>query len=317
MKTEVIEEIIAILPQTRTKYAYFKDKYAADLLRWGLGTPRLVRELRQSAYAPLLERPVVRARLAQLGSGVTQAADWCDLWGSPVFNYLLTLGSWGRNGHGRRGYYQTTGGDANLVLQLNFSNEHNAAYRALIGDADGRPFEYLGHPIARWPYRTLAWARIDLSFETGEALIEEVQTDWIRYANGRRKRLLGRLKELGEGERRELRYLQEVVAPHAGLWPEAMLSAALWFLRTELGLTKVYYHTHDSGCRLKRIRGRKPPASLYDDLPRRFCFQLSGEAPRFLQPLLRRSAGELRFYRLDLGGGLPLKMSSESTGEWI
>lgn len=27
---------------------------------------------------------------------------------------------------------------------------------------------------------TLAWSRIDFDFDTGEALIEEIQSDWVR-----------------------------------------------------------------------------------------------------------------------------------------
>ena len=37
------------------------------------------------------------------------------------------------------------------------------------------PFEWTSHPVHEGRHRTLAWARIDLDWESGEALIEEIQ----------------------------------------------------------------------------------------------------------------------------------------------
>jgi hypothetical protein len=45
----------------------------------------------------------------------------------------------------------------------------------------GTTFEWSAHPIRRSP-STLAWSRVDIDFENGEALIEEIQTDWVRLA---------------------------------------------------------------------------------------------------------------------------------------
>ncbi len=61
-----------------------------------------------------------------------------------------------------------------------------------------------------------------------------------------------------------------------------MLWAAIGFIRDELGLAHIYYHSEQSGRLLKRITGGLPPRSLYVDLPRRFCFRETLEIPEFL-----------------------------------
>ena len=51
-----------------------------------------------------------------------------------------------------------------------------------------------GHPVlapGERPYfrETLAWARIDLDLVSSEALVEEIQSDWVRCANRLKRRL--------------------------------------------------------------------------------------------------------------------------------
>ena len=38
------------------------------------------------------------------------------------------------------------------------------------------------HPVASGGELTLAWSRIDLDLDRGEALVEEIQSDWVRDA---------------------------------------------------------------------------------------------------------------------------------------
>jgi hypothetical protein len=77
-----------------------------------------------------------------------------------------------------------------------------------------------------------------------------------------------------------------------------------------LGLHRIYYHTWESGNRLKYLEDKswgQPPRSLYTALPKRFCFDTTHEAPGFLLkgratrskkgPLRRR---EVPFYVLEL-----------------
>ncbi|MGL4666681.1 MAG: hypothetical protein ACRCWR_01975 [Saezia sp.] len=62
-----------------------------------------------------------------------------------------------------------------------------------------------------------------------------------------------------------------------------MLWAGISFLREEIGICDIFYHSFDGGRFLKRIDGnRLPLRSLYTNLPRRFCFAPTQEAPEFL-----------------------------------
>ena len=300
MKTAAIDEIIEILPKDRTKYFYFKDKYAVDLLRLVVDDT-LVSELKASRFSGLLRKPVIRQRLAKIGSSRIRKSDLEDLWSDTVEPFILTVGRWGEDSHRHRSYFQTTSNDANLVLQLNFSNCHNGPFRKLIGQGRERQFEYRDHPIAREPYRTLAWARLDLDLENSEALIEEVQTDWIRYGLNRLRCLerIGR-SDWDRSQRLEHRYLSEVMLPYERLWKEAILSAALGFIAKEIGLDRVFYHSFHSGCALKRMMDWQPPRSLYEELPRKFCFEKQARCPRFLERRMRRAKWTPEFYVLEL-----------------
>ena len=78
------------------------------------------------------------------------------------------------------------------------------------------------------------------------------------------------------------------------VWSEAMLSATLEFVRNTLGLRLVYMHTDECGARLKDIWFEsRPPKSIYQDLPKRFCFEQVNYAPTFLS----RSWGESKEFR--------------------
>jgi hypothetical protein len=126
---------------------------------------------------------------------------------------------------------------------------------------------------------TLAWARIDLDFASNQALIEEIQSDWVKGVGENHKNWL-----YGHGNMHEYR---EVLRPYAKVWDEAMLTAALCFIRRELGIRDVFYHSYETGNRLKGIERYyhlgKPPRYLYTDLPKKFCFTPTSEAPDFLK----------------------------------
>ena len=77
-------------------------------------------------------------------------------------------------------------------------------------------------------------------------------------------------------------YADDVLAPYAKVWEEAMLSATIGFIHHELGLQKIYYHSFEQGALLKNIKGSKPPRSLYTRLPKQFGFQKTPEGPEFL-----------------------------------
>ena len=116
--------------------------------------------------------------------------------------------------------------------------------------------------------------------------------------------MLRRFGVRADAERMQ-RYQQTLLARHAAVWDEAMLSATLFFLREELGIRHIYYHTHASGQWLKRIRDRLPPRSLYTELPRRFCFRETDALPGFLARTrriarMRKAHGDLRMHVLQV-----------------
>ena len=297
MNPETAQEIIACLPQGRTLFFYFKDRYALMLLRWYIGERISIRELKQSPYAKLLNRPLLKELVKQHGDGYLRAADLESAWPSDPHCYLLTLGTWGKEKEWRSGWSQTSRPGTNLVLQLNFSNQHNAKYQNLI-DRNKRPrFGYSGHPVAREGFLTLAWARIDIDFETNEALIEEIQSDWIAEASHGHKLL----NSYGAAHREEAlerfaqwmaidelptqnvgTYLEKVIAPHLPIWQEAMLAATIEFLTQEIGIRYVFFHTYETGRRMKRIPKETPPRSIYTQLPKAFCLQPTAYGPDFL-----------------------------------
>ena len=73
-------------------------------------------------------------------------------------------------------------------------------------------------------------------------------------------------------------------------------------------MRRIFHHTQAGGFLLKRMSYRQPPASLYEDLPRRFCFERTAEVPRVLnlesgrkvRTRLRRFREHHRFWLLCL-----------------
>jgi hypothetical protein len=192
------------------------------------------------------------------------------------------------------------------VLQLNFDAAHDEAYQRKVKPMRGaHPIADDWHPIAK-NRNTLAWARIDLDLRTGEALIEEVQSDWVREAarlrddaadalhatkSGGRERLFSPWAMRGNARQFES-YDRNHVEPHRKDWPDVMLLAAIWVVRELLDIRQIYFHTPEWGKVLKDIgEWSAPPRSIYTDLPRRFCFKPVSGLPRFLRGL---PEGEVR-----------------------
>jgi hypothetical protein len=311
MDIREIEDLRAMLPAGRTLFTYAKHQYGLQLLRYAAPRPTPVAALRQTPAAPLLQKPQVRTALARCGREVGREFLDAQIACLPApEHYALTLGVWAA-ATSRDRAPQTSRRGANLVLQLNFSNRHNRAFERLLKPRDGWEFNYRGHPalhderaLRRY---TLAWARLDIDFDRGEALIEEIQTDWIRRASSLRRTvelvMQGRmqrpryLQNRFDGKDADIvEYCERHLAPHRERWDEAMLSATLFFLREELGIAGIWTHTARSGIVLKRIYGA-PPVSLYSDLPKRFCFREGESLPEFLareKKSVRRLRGQPR-----------------------
>ena len=294
MDKYLVEEIIACQPSERHFFYYFKDRYALLLLSYITGNGAKISELKNSDYARLLDKPMVKQALAQSGNGVIHADNLHHIWPSTAEPFLLTLSHWG--GDPDRSWQQTCRKGYNLVLQLNFSQKHEERYRQLLKPSDADIFNYLSHPVRKsyesFFRQTLAWARIDLDFQHEEVLIEEIQSDWVSYAqyltqmlSGCRNQNCCRLSNTGiQADRTSvMKYLQQVLKPYARIWDEAILSAAIQFIREELGLHRIFYHEFKTGLALKDLRYSEPPKSLYTELPRRFCFRKTTEVPQFLR----------------------------------
>ncbi len=291
MKAELAQEIIACLPTDRTLFWYYKDYYAVYLLHRELSQhgARTVSKLRKGRFGRLLRKPIFTELLAKSGSGKLCASDIENRWSQDYEPYVLTLSTWGNEHAKRYRYYQVSRPGKNLVLQMNFCSRHDALYRQYIHN-DMDYFKCLDHPVSR-DYCTLAWARIDLDLTTGEALIEEIQNDWLRDMDYlaryvKRCALRGhasvRLGNWTLDLAKALIYLESEIARHKVIWSEAMLSAAIKFLHEEIGIKRIYYHSPDTGAAMKNIRYSKPPRSIYKTLPKQFCFESVNEAPSFI-----------------------------------
>lgn len=291
-----VQEIMECLPKGRTKFYYYKDRYALMLLSYCIGNGMTIREIKKSRYKRLIEKPVVQKLLQKSGNSNLTPKEFDAFYPDSYHCYLLTLGKWGSRKSWSRFYNQTSRPGWNLVLQLNFSAQHNTPYNRMIKPGELHPFHNRCHPIAVNGHHTLAWARIDMDLDKDEALIEEIQTDWVRLAIKSRKTVKSYencaipkqgylppyVRGLGCDVEALSRYIEDVLKEHIRIWEEAMLAAAIWFLKEEIGISTIYYHTFELGYQLKRISGRKPPRSLYTKLPARFCFEKTDRIPTFL-----------------------------------
>jgi hypothetical protein len=290
MNEKLLEEVIACLPIERTQFFYFKDQYAAYLLKQYLttATSNDIHSIKHSKLKKLLDKPLVKDTLKNSGNGKLEIAQLENLWSEQTEHYVLTLGRWGHKKRYDRN--QTSRPGANLVLQLNLSNQFDAMFKAIAGCHLNR-LTSSSHPKSRKRTATLAWARLDMDFDTGEILIEEIQSDLIRdleYTYNRALRAGSDSEMRFYWSRNKLdrqkvaSYCEQVIAEQKKIWSEAMMAATLWFVQQELGFSKVYYHTFDTGKVMKKINGCAPPRSLYTDLPEKFCFETTKQAPQFI-----------------------------------
>ena len=175
-----LREIYRRLPHGRTLFPYFRDRYAFQLLSWAARDVDSLRLLRKGAHGHMLEKPSVRAHLAQLPQDRVPADFFDSYWPGTTRHFRLRVGGWGHDKFwGPR--LQTSRPGWNLVLRLDLPASHWRRYVRLVRP-DQHWFQMEGHPTTPLPTVTLAWLRIDVDLERGEALIEEIQNDWLRLA---------------------------------------------------------------------------------------------------------------------------------------
>lgn len=142
-------------------------------------------------------------------------------------------------------------------------------------------FEEDMHPVRLDGRPTLAWARLDLDLDAGQCLIEEIQSDWLRFVTEERVAL-----EQQRPRSRDLRqtraYEAELIARYARVWSTVMMLSVLALVRQEFAIREVFLHRPDVGYALKGMWGPAPPRSLYTQLPKAFCFRPTMDVPRIL-----------------------------------
>ncbi|MBI1305740.1 MAG: hypothetical protein GC181_03890 [Bacteroidetes bacterium] len=291
-------------------YPYFKDKYAVELLHLNFGNQISVKEVKQSNFSRLIEKPVFRSVLKNAGNGCIDLDPLLNRWDEETYLHHLTTTVWGEHEKwGKSGYFQVSRPEPNLVLQVNLSREFD---RLFVENVDDRSdFNTSIHP-SHEKLNSVGWVRMDLSFETNEVLIEEVQSDWIRQVRTRFHKIgileaQGMLKSKPEIQK-ELRYLNRVRA-YLTFWDELLLSAAIHFIRKQLGFKTIWYHTNSSGAHYKLLRYSMPPVSVYSKLPEKFGFQKVKALPelfircKYLGKLNRKAVRqELEMFKLEING---------------
>jgi len=298
-----VEFIRDVLPRGRTLFYYYRDYYAVYLLRKWMGDrPVSLHDLKRSPVAPFLSKPCLRPLLAAAGGGQLYPEDLDQLWPDHTRAYRLSLGVWPELDEDcDLSWHQVTRRGRNLVLQLNMNAGHKRELGKRLPDWKLVAHSYC-HPVANGEELTLAWSRIDLDLDREEALIEEIQSDWVRdvraYAHEQNRHAHQKWKA----------YQQSTFRVERKIWPEIMLSATLWFLVEELGIRTVFYHRHETGTRLKRIPWDPPPRSLYTQLPEQFGFRITHNGPGFIRDSMDRRQLRLfcdpdtRWYVMNLGG---------------
>ena len=309
MNNEELELVTTCLNE-RYNYPYFKDKYALDLLLYNLHKTQKISDIKQSKLSGLLNKKVVKNQLAQCGNGVLQTDNLLTGWSEDMHYFRVTLGEWGniRKRKSKTDYNQVSRPQKNLVVQLNFGSEHDLVFYNQIGKEYRYEFANDSHPIHN-KLNTLGWVRLDVDFEHNEVLIEEVQSDWIRdvirikkWIDSEEKYFENRwFKKRSGAVNQYLNHMRSILK----IWDEALLSAAIWLIKNELGINTIWYHSFESSKHYKLMSCSLPPRSMYTDLPEKFMFTRVKETPGLILRCeelkqLSRKGKNLEFYRLEL-----------------
>lgn len=318
MKSQLLDEVIACLPIGKTHYRYFHGAYASRILSMLIPEKADLHIVKKTRFKRLLEHKSVKPIIAHSGNGLLERDALEANWHEPSQPFLLSINRWG--GRGERYWYQTSRGGENLVLQLNLPAQHQQHFKRWIDPSGDSTLNgvWSSHPvqtdIESPSFReTLAWSRIDIDFETNEALIEEVQSDVTRKVI----RLAKRYQRCGCNCCVDKLNYVKWFHPYIKLWSEALLCATIEFIHHELGIERVFMHTAQSGWKVKKMdKTWQAPRSLYSDLPKKFAFKKTYAAPEFLlqtrcyQKLIRKQP-DVDFYQLSMNE-LKLKIAGET-----
>lgn len=289
METKLVDELIACLRGDKTTFHYFNDCYALMLLARVINNNEVsVSSIKQSPVGKLLHRPLIKQIVANKGGGKINHWDLLNVMPQQYNHYVLTIDRWSHKKAYR--YDQTSRLGENIVLQLNFNKSHDVEFCQSTG-LNIADFNGSYHPTCQRGRYTLAWSRLDIDFESNQALIEEIQTDWLRdvmqlknYAAKAEANAKTWFMYWGTrvATQTALAYANKTLAKHKH-WQDAMLAATLQFLWNEIGIKEVFYHDYETGKALKNISCNGPPRSLYKTLPKRFCFESVKQGPKCIE----------------------------------
>ncbi|WP_146345743.1 hypothetical protein [Falsiphaeobacter marinintestinus] len=312
MQIKDIATLLRGLPR-RIAYAYYPGREDAWLLAHLMPGDTPVADLRRMGLGKLLNRPLIKPLVAGCGGTLrlqdvlalayaTHTPNWNNLsaagaaqlnaiYADPWLDFELSFSAWGDAEN--FAWQQTSRPGTNLVIQLGFPSDHAALMGRYLSTGGRKAFEFEAHPIRLTGRPTLAWARVDLDPKTGTVLIEEVQSDWLRFVREEVEDLAAR-KPRSRETRSAMLYEAALREQYDKLWPKVMLLVALELMRDHVGCSDFYMHRPDSGAVLKNIHGAKPPKSLYSTLPKAFGFRETTHIPAFLGKRhreLRKSLG--------------------------
>lgn len=287
-------------------YPYHKDKYALELLDAYIGEACKVREVKQSKFGKLLHKQAVKSIVTSCGDGMLRGDDIRNYWTDEMYHLRLTLDEWGEHEKRKTNmniWNQVSRPEKNLVLQVNFDGNHDQTFFRFMGRSCRNLFSCQAHPIHA-KLNTLGWVRMDINLDGNEVLIEEVQTDWVRKIKLFKKGL-EESEDISAISRKNFRKYLPVARPYLKMWDEMLLASALWFIRKQLGINRIWYHSFESSTHYKMMDlDWLPPRSVYTALPEKFGFDRVSEMPDMIRECkglskLVKCGKHLSFYKLE------------------
>ena len=295
--------------ETPLKYQYSEGTYAKLLLKYGCEQKQKLSEIKQSKWGYLLNKPSIKKVVSKCGDGFLNKEYLEESWCEKTKVFSLTLSQWGILETKKKNcaYYQVSRPQKSLVLQVNFGGDHNAVFNTYFKKSTR---EYFTHSLHAGHQRknTLGWIRIDLDMDKGEALIEEVQTDWMKTVFRIAKELKTKNLEhplVKERTQACRNYINFMLKNYKG-WDEILLYSAIRFLKEEIGIYNIWYHTFESGKFYKMMPDYSlPPQSLYTKLPKKMGFKKVKQIPKILAECkelkrMNNVAKNIAFYNMNL-----------------
>ncbi|MEX0283135.1 MAG: hypothetical protein AB3N23_00840, partial [Paracoccaceae bacterium] len=281
-------------------FHYYPDRQSAWLMAqlWHEDRAK-VGALRQTRVGKLLDRPLLKPLVARCGGtlrrhdvmalahadqfgafdDLTHAGEavleacWSETW----LDFGLTFTQWGAGKDWQYAQISREGGS--LVIQLGFPTDHAQLMGRYLPVDAREKFEEDYHPIRTEGRPTLAWARVDMDLERGEALIEEVQCDWLRLVKDEVD-WLAQSEPQSRDTRAHQSYQRALFARYAKIWPQAMMLSTLAVLVEQLGMRRIWMHQPTTGAALKGIGGGLPPVSALFQKPKKLFFLVGRRIPR-------------------------------------